>query len=369
MIIPFFIMNRGCPHRCLFCNEQLTAGERPDRVTEPAFTETVRQYLAAAGHKRRPIQIAFYGGTFTGMDRREQRRLLEMAMPFLSEGIIDSVRISTRPDEIDSERLAFLKTFGVSTVEIGTQSLDDEVLLHSRRGHTAADTVRAVTLLREGQFATGIHLMTGLPGESPESFAQTVEKVIGLRPDMVRIHPTIVLKDTPLAEAVRDGRYLPLMLGEAITRCAQALRKLTIAGIPVIRLGLQATRELEAPGAVVAGPYHPAFRSLVESLIYQEMATALLTAAGSGRTAVTFALAPADISSFVGLKRGGIAVLQERFNLTAIRIAAAPSLPRHTLVLALGDGALTTDLSGIVRPLAAEELHAILQHAMVRANR
>ena len=280
MIIPIFLMNRGCPHRCLFCNERLTAGNRPERITEAAFTETVRTHLAGAGRKSGPVQIAFYGGTFTGMEREEQRRLLELAAPFLREGTVDGIRISTRPDGIDAEGLDLLRTSGVTTVEVGAQSLHDEVLLRSRRGHTAADTVRAVTLLREKGFETGIHLMAGLPGDSPDRFAETIDRVIALRPDMVRIHPTLVLRDTPLAEAFREGIYLPLGLADAVDLCKNALKALTAAGIPVIRLGLQTTRELEEPGAVVAGPFHPAFRSLVETALFLEMAAALLSSAG-----------------------------------------------------------------------------------------
>ncbi|MCX5855402.1 MAG: radical SAM protein [Deltaproteobacteria bacterium] len=267
-------MNRGCPHRCLFCNEQLTAGDRPERITEAAFTETVRTHLAGAGRKSGPVQIAFYGGTFTGMVREEQRRLLKLAAPFLREGAADGIRISTRPDGIDAEGLDFLRSSGVTTVEVGAQSLHDEVLLRSRRGHTADDTVRALALLRQKGFETGIHLMAGLPGDSPGRFVETIERVIALRPDMVRIHPTLVLRDTPLAQAFREGNYLPLGLADAVALCKNALKALTAAGIPVIRLGLQTTRELEEPGAVVAGPFHPAFRSLVETALFLEMAAA-----------------------------------------------------------------------------------------------
>jgi len=358
MIIPIFIMNRGCSRRCLFCNERMTAGERPQQITEAAFRETIRACLRSAGRKDGPVQIAFYGGTFTGMEQEEQRRLLELASPFLREGAIDGIRLSTRPDEIDAEGLDLLKAFGVTTVEVGAQSLDDEVLLRSERGHTAADAVRAVTLLRERGFETGIHLMAGLPGDSPDCFAQTIEKVIALRPDTVRIHPTLVLRDTALAEAFREGCYTPLTLAEAVDLCKNALKKLTNAGIPVIRLGLQTTRELEEPGAVVAGPFHPALRALVESAIFLEMAVSLLTAAGPGERAVTFALVPADVSNFLGQRRENIAALKERFNLADIRVTADPALPRHTLILTAGSRQLKTDWSDRITESRREDLHA-----------
>jgi len=348
MIIPFFLMNQGCPHRCIFCNERLTAGNLPESITEASFAKAVRAYLGGARRKPGPAQIAFYGGTFTAMDQKEQRRLLELAAPFLREGMIDGIRLSTRPDEIGSDELDLLKISGVQTIEVGAQSLDDEVLCHAQRGHTAADTARALFLLRERGFKTGIHLMAGLPGDNRDRFHRTIERVIALGPDMVRIHPTIVLRDTALAEAFREGRYLPLTLREAVEQCKDALRELTTAGIPVIRLGLQTTRELEEPGAVVAGPFHPAFRSLVESALLRDMAAALLTAASPGEKTASFALAPADLSNFPGERRGNIADLKERFGLTDIRLTADPALPRLTLILKAGAGTLRTDAAGAV---------------------
>lgn len=388
MIIPIFIMNRGCPHRCLFCNERLTAESRPDRLEEKGFQETVRTYLRGSRRKSGPIQIAFYGGTFTGMPREEQQRLLELAAVFLREGTVEDIRISTRPDEIDAEGLDLIKDFGVSTVEVGAQSLDDEVLLRSRRGHTAADTLHAVSLLKERGFATGIHLMAGLPGDSPERFAETIGKVIALSPDMVRIHPTIVLRDTPLADAFWEGGYTPLSISEAVSQCKHALKKLTAAGIAVIRLGLQTTRELEEPGAVVAGPFHPAFRSLVESAIFFEMAAALVESAGWGEnnakrhggrlpavavaaeenlasalssafvrgTSLTFTVSPADVSHLKGPQRGNIVALKERFKPADIRITADPALPRRTLILTVGNRRVKTDWSGRIMEFHREEL-------------
>jgi histone acetyltransferase (RNA polymerase elongator complex component) len=365
MIIPFFLMNRGCPHRCLFCNESLTAGDRPERITDAAFAETVRVHLAVAGRKGGPSEIAFYGGTFTGMDLEEQRRLLALAFPFLREGKIDGIRISTRPDEIDAERLDLLRSFGVATVEVGAQSLDDEVLLASRRGHTTADTVRALRLLKERGFKTGIHLMAGLPGDSPEKFAGTISQSIALRPDTVRIQPTLVLRDTPLAEAFRRGEYRPLDLAEAVDLAKRALRALRAAGIPLIRLGPPTTRGLEEPGAVVAGPFHPAFRSLVETALFLETASALIEAAGQdggthaaspadtgvGQTAVRFTLCPADISDFCGPRRENIVLLKRRFHLGDILIASDPALPRHSLDLAAGKRQLQADPLGRIRDL------------------
>ena len=357
MIIPFFLMNQGCPHRCIFCNERLTAGDFPESITEASFAKTVRAYLGGAGRKPGPAQIAFYGGTFTAMEQKEQRRLLGLAAPFLREGMIDGIRLSTRPDEIGSDELDLVTAFGVKTIEVGAQSLDDEVLLHAQRGHTAADTARALILLRERGFKTGIHLMTGLPGDNRDRFHRTIDRVIALHPDMVRIHPTIVLRDTALAAAFQEGRYFPLTLTEAVEQCKDALKKLTTAGIPVIRLGIQTTRELEEPGAVAAGPFHPAFRSLVESALLREMAAALLTTAGPADKTASFTLAPANFSNFPGERRGNIAALKERFGLADIRITADPALPRLTLILKAGARTLRTDATGTVTECSRDDLH------------
>jgi hypothetical protein len=243
-------------------------------------------------------------------------------------------------------------------VELGAQSFDNEVLLRSRRGHTKADTVQALHLLKDWRFKTGIHLMAGLPGDNPERFAETVKEAIALRPDMVRIHPTLVLRDTALAEALRKGNYLPLSMADAVNLCKNALKKLTAAGIPVIRLGLQTTRELEEPGAVVAGPFHPAFRSLVESALFLEMAEMLLLAASVKKGGITFCVAPADVSNFLGLRRGNIAAIEERFNLNGIRVAADPFLTRGTLILKGGNRQLQTDGSGRIMEHQKEGLHA-----------
>jgi histone acetyltransferase (RNA polymerase elongator complex component) len=370
LIVPMFLTNRGCPHRCLFCNQRLTAGDQPETITQTTLDETVRLHLGSAGRRKGPVQIAFYGGTFTGMALDEQRRLLELAGPYLKRRTVDGIRIATRPDEIDPEGLDLLEAFGVTTVELGVQSLDDEVLLRSRRGHTAEDVIRALKLLKARGFETGIHLMAGLPGDDRGRFAGTVEKAIRLGPDMVRIHPTVVLKDTLLAEAFYRGSYRPLTLAEAVEWCKAALRRLTAAGIPVIRLGLQTTGELEAPGAVVAGPFHPAFRSLVEAALFGEMAASLLMAAGwnsgsrtSGTPIVTpqgktrFLVSPADISNFYGPRRKNIASLRCRFVLADIAIAAAPLLPRGNLILVAGDQTLKADFSGRIAELTGEGLH------------
>lgn len=290
VIIPFFLMNRGCPHRCIFCNEFVTVGAVDEPITEKYFKKTIETYIAGRiscsipGKRRRasslnrvmneksetvsriskPVEIAFYGGNFTGLSHEGQKTLLSMAQPWLDLGIIRGIRISTRPDYIHQDAVELLKEFRVTTVELGAQSLDDAVLQASMRGHSAADVISAISLLKKNGFKSGIHLMAGLPGDTPEGFLKTVDHVIALRPDTVRIHPTIVLSDTILATLYEQERYVPLSLSMAVRLCGDALNRLNKANIPVIRLGLQTTPSMEKPGAIVAGPYHPAFRDLVK---------------------------------------------------------------------------------------------------------
>jgi hypothetical protein len=223
--------------------------------------------------------------------------------------------------------------------------------------------------------------MAGLPGDSPGRFEETIARVIALRPGTVRIHPTLVLRDTPLADAFRRGDYLPLGLADAVDLAKHALRALTAVGIPIIRLGLQTTRDLEEPGAIVAGPFHPAFRTLVETALLLEMAAILLesarresgfpsipsTESSAGGLSIAFALSPADVSNFCGHRREGIASLKRRFRLKEIRIASDPSLPRYTLVLTAGKIQLQTNLSGEVREIPTDPLQDDTRHVMDKA--
>ncbi|HOS78139.1 MAG TPA: radical SAM protein, partial [Syntrophales bacterium] len=263
LIIPIFIPYQGCPRRCIYCNERITAGSPQP---PPTATALKKQILTGRHRTRRHplrVEIAFYGGTFTGLDREAQAALLAPATACLREGLVQGIRISTRPDEIDDDTAQFLRNAGVWTVEIGAQSLVDEVLEKSRRGHTVADVVRTVARLKTKGFATGLHLMIGLPGEDGAAFAETVRRAVALQPDMVRLHPTLVFRGTELADLYRAGAYAPLSLENTLAACRNALGAFENAGIPVIRLGVQTTPEMEAPGAVLAGPYHPALRSRV----------------------------------------------------------------------------------------------------------
>jgi len=333
LIIPIFIKNRGCPHRCIFCNEKMIAGEQPDDVTEASVRETVGRYLSGPSKRDGETQIAFYGGNFTGLDQPEQSRLLEMTRPFLESGQVRSLRISTRPDAIDGHILDLLCAYHVKTVEIGVQSMNDEVLALSERGHDARDVIRAVRLLKERGMEAGIHLMAGLPGDSAERFAETAEAAVALRPATVRIHPTIVFKGTGLARMFAAGLYRPLSLEEAVRFCKPAVRRFTAAGIRVVRLGLQTTREMESPGNVVAGPYHPAFGALVYESIFCDMAASLLSRRRHPDGTFVFLVSPGDVSHLRGRGQQNLNYLKNVFGLKEIVIIPDKGLKRGTLAI------------------------------------
>jgi histone acetyltransferase (RNA polymerase elongator complex component) len=337
MIIPFFIIYQGCPNRCIYCNVHKTAGDFSGKITEETFRRTVQEYLNHPKRKGNGAEIAFYGGNFTGMAKDYQAELLGLASPFIEKGLVQGVRISTRPDSIDGESLGVMKRCGVTTVEIGAQSMVDEVLQLSNRGHGASDVSAAMGMLKERGFKTGIHLMAGLPGDSQSGFEYTIGETVALKPDMVRIHPTIVLADTGLAELFLNGTYQPLSMPRAIEMCKYALRKFEEAGIAVIRVGLQTTREMEIEGSIVAGPHHPAFRSLVEESMFFDMASAMLTDRGISGQEVIFSLSPKDVSCFLGRKNKNMQTLKETFGLTKIDVSVDPVQERGTLAM-LADG-------------------------------
>jgi histone acetyltransferase (RNA polymerase elongator complex component) len=327
MIIPFFIPHSGCPHQCVFCNQKHITGQtRP--IDPSAIPQKITEYLAANSPDN-PAHVAFYGGSFTALPFETQRAYLKAVQPFIHTSQIAGIRLSTRPDCITNEVLALLKEYRVTAIELGVQSMDDVVLTRSGRGHTANDSVNAVSLIRSSGFPIGLQLMPGLPGDSTDSFMKTIDMVIELKPDFVRIYPSLVIKDTPLEYLYTSGRYMPLSLDDAVLLCREALERFEQAGIEVIRIGLQPTDELEKPGTIIAGPYHPAFRQLVESsILLDKMRSVLRNHAGkTGR--MTFQVNPKDVSAAIGQKRSNIKKLEKEFGVNKIRIVAGLTVLRR----------------------------------------
>ncbi len=225
--------------------------------------ETIKQYLSTWNGNGKK-EVAFYGGSFTGLDKKVQSVYLEVANKYIKRGDLDSIRISTRPDYISESCLSILKGYGVGTIELGVQSMIDEILISSGRGHTAMDTKKAVRLLKEQDFNVGLQLMPGLPGDTRQTINGTTLEVISLSPDFVRIYPTLVVRGTPLERMYAEGRYKPWSLKDMLNVCGNMLAQFKNAAIPVVRVGLQHTSELEEN--VVAGPYHQSFRSVIPNI-------------------------------------------------------------------------------------------------------
>lgn len=315
-ILPVFVPHLGCPHACVFCNQRRISG-----AARPADAETVKQAIEAAaalpanGAKR---QLAFYGGSFTAIPEGQQELLLDAAHEALERGEIDAIRLSTRPDAIDGRVLERLRRYGVETVELGAQSMDDEVLRLSGRGHTAADVERAARLVKEAGFRLILQMMTGLPGDSEEKSMETARRLIALAPEGVRIYPTVVVRDTALYDLWRAGLYREHTVEDAVRVCARLLPLFADAGVPVIRLGLNPTQELSEGGAA-AGAYHPALGELVKSRLMYEKALALLkSVSASGR--VELGVVPEKLSQMTGQHRENILKLCGDLGLEELRV-------------------------------------------------
>lgn len=329
LIIPIFLPHLGCRERCLFCNQKAT-------VKEPSSPSSVLRFIEASliespsDQPNREKQVAFYGGSFTAIHREDQVRYLKEVQPFLTSGLIDSIRISTRPDALDEEILSLLKEYSVKTVEIGTQSMVNQVLSLSHRGHRAEDTISATARLKRRGFEVGLQLMIGLPGDTFDRFLQTIDRVIDLKPNFLRIHPTLVLKGAPLEILWRTKSYSPLSLEETIEWLKKGILKLERASIPVARMGLQPTKELE--GHILAGPYHPALHQLVHSAITYDMASKLLQTAQKESQAFFFCH-PKEVSNLRGQRNENILKLKDRFGLREIFILERNDVPRDSLIL------------------------------------
>jgi histone acetyltransferase (RNA polymerase elongator complex component) len=328
MIIPFFIPHSGCPHQCVFCNQKNIIGQRTS-VDPSSVAQTINAYLDKS--EQQEAQVAFYGGSFTALPIEVQKSYLKPCQSFIDSGRIKGIRLSTRPDRISSENNALLWDHQVKTIELGAQSMDDSVLLRSGRGHTASDTIHAVSLLQEQGFTIGLQLMPGLPGDSAELFMTTVHRVIELRPAFVRIYPALVIKETPLAALYRSGQYAPLSLNEAVQWCRNALLRFESAGIAVIRMGLQPTEELQRPGTILAGPYHPAFRQIVDSSILLDRMRAALHQRAPGSGPACLFSHPSDVAAAIGQKRSNIAALKKEFRLSELLVVGDPAVRKGTV--------------------------------------
>ncbi len=309
-IIPVFIPHRGCPNDCVFCNQRkITA--RTDDVTPDDARQIIDTWLSTLrdqdGRGGGTVEIAFYGGSFTGLTINEQSGFLAVAYEYKARGLVDKIHLSTRPDYIDREILDNLRAYSVDTIELGVQSFDDEVLKLSNRGHTSSDVYNAVHLIGEYGFELGIQLMIGLPGDSMGSCIMSARKTAEISPSLARLYPTIVLDETVLYEMYMSGEYIPLSREEAVARTKEMYKILDEAGITIMRVGLKSTDIIGEGGAINGGTYHPAFRQLVEGEIARERIEPLLQEYCTGieqakRPIVTIYSSPKWFGNMIGHK-------------------------------------------------------------------
>jgi histone acetyltransferase (RNA polymerase elongator complex component) len=319
-IIPVFIPHAGCPHQCSFCNQKVISGQGSGRISRQAVREQADRFLAFPHDKRRTVQISFYGGNFLGLPRESIRSLLDEAVDLIEQGTAEGIRFSTRPDTISSETLKIIRDYPIQTVEIGVQSMDDTVLDKARRGHTALDTVKALGHLAKTPYEVGLQMMTGLPGDSDSSTRMTARKIAEFAPAFVRIYPTLVLKGSPLAGWYTAGKFRPLTLDETVARVKSLYLFFQNQSIPVIRMGLQASEELDSEQTVLAGPYHPAFGHLVLSSIWLDKATELLSSEKTSSEKAVLHVRPENISKLRGLRNQNIRKLMQQFKMKAIEV-------------------------------------------------
>jgi histone acetyltransferase (RNA polymerase elongator complex component) len=332
-IIPIFLPHVGCPHRCTFCNQTSITGVKHAIFTPEKLRFHINEFLKFKNRQRQSVQVAFYGGNFLGLNKDYIKLLLDESTKFVKNGSIDSIRFSTRPDTIDHERLDILENYPVSTVEIGVQSMDDQVLLMAKRGHTALDTENAVAQLKERNYKIGLQMMVGLPGDDEIKSLTTAHRIADLSPDFVRVYPTVVLANSRLALWYQKGKYTPWSL----ERCVIFVTKLYLffrnKKIPVIRMGLQASENFEKGAAIVAGPYHPAFGHMVYSEIFLDMATAIMETEKVSHKTITIKVHPRSISKMRGLKNKNVETLKRKFHIKSLEIIPDPSLAEDRLAV------------------------------------
>ncbi|HSG68558.1 MAG TPA: radical SAM protein [Bacteroidales bacterium] len=308
--IPIFIPELACPFRCIYCDQHKITGQS-DMPSPDEVGDVVDRYLASFPGRKKEVEIGFFGGNFTGIDMQLQEEYLKVANAYLSEGRVQGIRLSTRPDYINGEVMKLLKKYKVRTVELGAQSMVDEVLHESHRGHSASDTVRASHMIRDAHMRLGLQMMIGLPGDSLENDIETARAFVELAADDVRIYPTLVIRGTALEKLFREGKFSVMGMEEAVLRTAEVYRIFEEAGINVIRIGLHPSEGLLTGDELVAGPFHEAFRELVMTEIWAGQLMPLADGAESDRLEIH--TSPAQFNFAIGYAAKNKKALLEHF--------------------------------------------------------
>jgi histone acetyltransferase (RNA polymerase elongator complex component) len=328
--VPFFISHQGCPHTCIFCDQRTISGSSGEIPTTEDILAKIGVWQRTAGE--RPLEVAFFGGSFTALPVSVQDQLLQPLQGLLASGEIMSVRISTRPDCIDAATVKRLALQGVTTIELGVQSMDDGVLENSLRGHCAADSEAAIRCIREGGLTVGAQLMPGLPGDTPAKSFHSLKRVIAAGADFLRFYPVIVLRGTELARRFESGDYVPLTVEAGVQLCKVLLHESMLAAVPVIRIGLQADDGLNKT-TVLGGCWHPSLGRLTRSELYYDLLCTLLPGIPAGLPC-TILCHPSRISEVTGQGRINLKRLGDR--VASAQVKADESLSKEELAV---DGA------------------------------
>ena len=320
-IIPIFVPHLGCPNDCIFCNQKSISGQKSNMTKEKA-KEIIENYLKSIDKENAQIEIAFFGGSFTAIEEERQEELLQVASEFVKSGQVSSIRVSTRPDAIDKNILKRLKKYKVKTIELGVQSSNNYILKRINRGHTFEDVKKAAKLIRWNGFRLGVQMMVGLPESTTIDEINTAKELIKLKPKMVRIYPVLVIKNTPLEKELEKGTYKPLTVVQAVEVCKEIVRLFHDKNIDIIRIGLQPTDEISEPGSekseVVAGPYHPAFRQLVEYAMWYDAIVGKIKRLNVKVKEVEVTVNPVDANNVIGHKKENVKNLKDLYDVNLV---------------------------------------------------
>lgn len=316
-IIPIFVPHLGCPNSCTFCNQKTISGQSK-QVTAKDVRDTIEYYLSNFKDNNKYVEVAFFGGSFTGIEEEVQEELLQAAFEYIKQKKVNSIRISTRPDYINKKILKRLKKYKVKTIELGVQSTNNYILSRCQRGHTFEDVKKASKLIRRKRFILGHQMMVGLPESTKLDEINTTKSLIKLKPKIVRIYPVLVIKGTKLEDEYKNNEYIPLTVNQAVERCKEIVAMFNKKNIKVIRLGLQNTNTIDEPGhnesEVVAGPYHPAFRQLVESSMWYDSILNHIKQFNTKVKVVEIRANPININNIIGHKKENIKKLNEIYD-------------------------------------------------------
>lgn len=328
--IPVFIPELACPNRCVFCNQHSISGCH-NQPTPGEVKQIIATRLSSMPLTEKHIEVGFFGGSFTGIDPQLQHDYLSIAEAFLKQKVIQGIRVSTRPDYINESALELLKSYGVTTIELGAQSMHDDVLLLSGRGHTVKDVENAARLIHKYDFILGLQMMTGLPGDSEEKAILTAKRIIELGAACTRIYPTLVIKGTELEQRFQAGLYHPQTLEDAVALTAKLLTLFNEAGVKVIRIGLHPSEDLVKGDDLLAGPFHVSFRQLVETEIWRQKLTKLIDKR-TNEDEITIDIAAEEINHAIGYNGSNRKLLLNFFKKVEFNILPRPNSLKPVIV-------------------------------------